>query len=148
MRNLNNILFRTAIFFLVATVFIGCLDEKEGPVASQQSVMVELNVSVGAMTKSALTTAEETLKTLRVYAFHGERLAGYVGWLESMPTDKMYMDITLPESGVADLTFYAIANEGQMSYGQGVVELSETMTKAQLEAGRYTGLESADCLPM
>lgn len=148
MRNLNNILFRTALFFLVATVSIGCLDEKEGPVASQQSVMVELNVSVGAMTKSALTAQEETVNSLRVYAFHGERLAGYVGWLESMPTDKMYMDLTLPESGVADLTFYAIANEGQMSYGQGVVELSEMMTKSQLEAVRYTGLESADCLPM
>jgi hypothetical protein len=148
MRKINSILFRTVLFFLAVAASVSCLNEKEGPVASQQSVMVELNVSVGAMTKSALTPEEETLNTLRVYAFHGERLAGYVGWLESMPTDKMYMNLTLPESGAYDLTFYAIANEGQMSYGQGVVEVSENMTKAQLEAIRFTGLESEDSLPM
>ena len=121
MRNFNDIIYRTALFLLVAAVSLGCISEKEGPMQGQQSVMVELNVSVGTMTKSALTAQEETVNSLRVYAFHGERLAGYVGWLDSMPTDKMYMDLTLPESGTADLTFYAIANEAQMSDRKSVV---------------------------
>ena len=148
MRKINNIIFNIGLCLMAAAVSVSCLAEKDGPSARQQNVMMEINVSVGAMTKADLTSSEEQIKSLRVYAFHGERLAGYAGWTESVPANKLYMDLVLPESGIADLTFYAIANEGQMSYENGVLQLADNMTKAQLEAIRYTGLESDVCLPM
>lgn len=148
MRKINNIFFNIGLYLMAAAVSVSCLVEKDGPSAKQQSVMMEINVSVGVMTKADPTSSEEQIKSLRVYAFHGERLAGYARWTETMPANKLYMDLILPESGIADLTFYAIANEGQMSYENGVLQLAENMTKTQLEAIRYTGLESDDCLPM
>lgn len=148
MRKINNIIFNIGLCLMAAAVSVSCLMEKDGPSVKLQSVMMELNVSVGAMVKASLTPSEEQIGSLRVYAFHSGRLAGYAGWTEEMPADKLYMDLVLPESGIADLTFYAIANEGQMSYENGVLQLSENMTEAQLEVIRYTGLESDACLPM
>lgn len=147
MQKINNIILNAAIFLAVAIMSVSCL-EKEELVADTQNVMIELSISAEGMTKSIPTTSESAINSIRIYAFYGERLAGYVSRGTVVEGDPFYMDLELPASGTHDVYFYVIANEAQMAYQNGVVALSENMTRAQLEAIRFTGLTSGAALPM
>ena len=143
MRKNINILLNTALCLLMAAASVSCLMEKESPAVQKQSVMVEMNVTVGAMTKASYedpTSAEKVINVLRVYAFYGDRLAGHATRKATSLGEPFYMDLELPATGTHDVDFYLIANEDEMSYENGTVQLSENMTKAQLEKIRFTGL--------
>lgn len=155
MRKTNNIFLNTFLCILAAVSSVSCLMEKDGPSADRQSVMIQLSVSVGdEMTKLTVlpdeeaTTDEKVINTLRVYAFYGERQAGYVSRQATALNDPFLMDLELPESGIHNVDFYVIANEGEMAYENGTVQLTENMTRAQLEAIRFTGLVHSSALPM
>lgn len=148
MRNIFNIFIRTSLSIAAAAMSVGCLLEKEGPSAERQSVMIELSVSSGDMTKASPSDLEKTINTLRVYAFYEDRLAGYAARGTTAIGENFYIDLVLPESGSHNVDFYLIANEAEMAYENGLVQLSENMTKAQLEAVRFTGLAGSEALPM
>lgn len=147
MQKVNNIILNIAISLAVVMMSASCL-EKEEIAPDTQSVMIELSVSAVGMTKSIPTTSESAINSLRIYAFYGERLAGYVARGTVVEGNPFYMDLELPASGTHDVYFYVVANEGQMAYQNGVVTLSENMTRAQLEEVRFTGLTSGAALPM
>lgn len=149
MRKVNNILFNTVLCFLAAFASVSCM-EKEGPSADRQSVMIELRVFAEGMTKAteAPTDMEKVINSLRVYAFYGDRSAGYIQRQATALGEPFYMDLELPESGIHNVDFYLIANEDEMAYENGLVQLSENMTKAQLEAIKYTGIAKRTSLPM
>lgn len=132
----------------MAAMSVSCLLEKDGPSAERQSVMIELSVSAGDFTKSASTDAEKLINTLRVYAFYGDVLAGYAERSAVSLNDPFYMDLELPETGIHNVDFYLIANGEEMRYENSVVQLSENMTKSQLEAINFTGLVNNQALPM
>lgn len=155
MRKTNNIFLNIFLCILAAASSAGCLLEKDGTSADRQSVMIQLSVSVGdEMTKLTVlpdedaTTDEKVINSLRVYAFYGDRLAGYVSRQATALNDPFLMDLELPESGVHNVDFYVIANEEEMAYENGTVMLTGNMTKAQLEAIRFTGLAHSAALPM
>lgn len=152
MRRSTDIIRNTALFFLAVMLQVSCLMEKEGPSAGRQNVMIEVSVSVGEEITKAdpedATAEEKVVNRLRVYAFYGDRLAGYAERGSTALGDPFYMDLELPESGVHGVDFYVIANEDEMAYENGTVQLSENMTKAELEAIRYTALVSRSALPM
>ena len=77
MQKVNNIILNIAISLAVVMMSASCL-EKEEIAPDTQSVMIELSVSAVGMTKSIPTTSESAINSLRIYAFYGERLAGYV----------------------------------------------------------------------
>ena len=147
MQKINNIILNAAI--LVAALFtsVSCL-EKEDIAIDMQSVMIELSVSAEGMTKSTPTASENVINSLRIYAFYGEKLAGYVSKGKVVEGDSFYMDLELPATGIHDVYFYVVANEAQMAFQNDVVALSKNMTRSQLEAIRFTGLISGDALPM
>ena len=148
MRNINNIIRNTALCISVAMLSVSCLVEKEGPTAHQQNVMIEMSVSAGGQTKAMSAEAEETINSLRVYAFYGDKLAGYAMRSATALNDPFYMDLELPQEGTHNVEFCLIANEGEMAYENDMLQLPEKMTKAQLKAIKYTGLVHGKFLPM
>lgn len=148
MHRITNIIKNTALCFLAAMLSVSCLAEKDGPSPERQNVMIQMSVSTGTGTKAQPREVEETINTLRVYAFYGDKLAGYATRQATALNDPFYMDLELPESGTHDVEFYLIANEAEMADQQGTVQLTSTMTKAQLEAIRFTGLVHRTILPM
>lgn len=148
MHRTNNIITIIASLLLAMITSAGCL-EKEDMAAAMQNVMIELSVSAEPRTKADPTSSESVINSLRIYAFQGERLAGYAARMNDVSeATSIYMDLELPASGQHRVDFYVIANEAQMAYENGVVVLSENMTRAQLEAVKFTGLNSPYALPM
>lgn len=151
MRKINNIMKNTALCFLAAMLSVSCLLEKDGPSAEMQGVMIQVSVTTEGMTKAAYedpTSMEKVINSLRVYAFQGERLAGYAERESTALGEPFYMDLELPATGVHNVDFYLIANEAEMRYENGTVQLTRDMTRAQLEAVKFTGLASRTSLPM
>ena len=144
----KNITINAVLWIFAAIVSVGCMTEKDGPLSESQNVMIELSVSAGNFTKSIPTDGELTVKALHVYAFYGERLAGYASRQSVALGDPFYMDLRLPETGVHNVDFYLVANPQSMSFENRPVVLSENMTKAQLQAIRFTDLSDGDVLPM
>lgn len=148
MHKVNDILLNITILFLSALMSVSCLLEKEGPEADIQSVMIQISISAGELTRTVPTDEEMTINTVRIYAYYGDRLAGYLLRQETSAGDPFYMDLQLPESGIHDVRFYIIANEGQMFYENRPVVLSENMTMDQLEAIRFSSIAGSSVLPM
>ena len=148
MHKFNNIIRNTAACIFAALLSVSCLLDKDEPLVQMQSVMVEMNVSSAAMTKAEGTAAENAINTLRIYAFYGNKLAGSAYRNNVASGESFYMDLELPAEGKHNVDFYLIANEGEMLYESAAVQLSEKMTKAQLEAVKFTGLQTGSALPM
>ena len=150
MQKFINIITKAALAVSVTLLATSCIMDKEEMPDSLHRVIVQMSVSVEGMTKAeaeASTSAEKVINTLRVYAFYGERLAGYALRGATALNEPFYMDLELPQEGGYDVDFYLIANEAAMAYEEGTVSLSETMTKTQLESIKYTGLKGST-LPM
>ncbi|MBR5103221.1 MAG: hypothetical protein IKV05_00865 [Bacteroidales bacterium] len=147
MQKSNNIILIAATFLAAVLMSVSCL-EKDDPAIDMQNVMIELSVSAEGMTKATPTASESAVNSLRIYAFAGERLAGYAIRGKVTDGEPFYMDLELPASGTHEVDFYVVANEAQMAYQNGVVGLSENMTRSQLEAIKFTGLTSGSALPM
>ena len=133
MRKLNHIIRNTALCILAAMLSVSCLLEKEGPSAKMQGVMIEMSVSAPGMTKAVTegsTDIEKVINTLRVYAFYGDRLAGYASRNTTSIDESFFMDLELPASGMHEVDFYLIANEAEMALENGVVQLSENMPRS------------------
>ena len=143
MQKFKNIILSAAALLAAAMMSVSCL-EKEDVAADMQSVMIELSVSSEGMTKATPTASESAVNSLRIYAFSGERLAGYATRGSIVEGEPFYMDLELPATGIHDVDFYVVANEAQMAFQNETVTLSENMTRSQLEAIRFTGLTSAN----
>ena len=150
MKKINNIFRYSLLALLALVVSVGCQKEMDGLIPiEKRSVMMEVSVSAGALTRSLPTEAEQTVNTLRIYAFYGERLVGYLDKQEVLSDEgAYYIDLELPESGIYNVDFYVVANEDEMAYENGTVSLSRGMSKSELEAVKYTGLVAGTALPM
>lgn len=151
MLKINNIMKNTALCLFAAMLSVSCLLEKDGPSAEMQGVMIQVSVSTEGMTKAEYedpTATEKVINSLRVYAFYGERLAGYTKRQATALGEPFLMDLELPAEGIHNVDFYLIANEAEMAYENGLVQLSDNMTRAQLEAVKFTGLVNRKALPM
>lgn len=148
MQRIYNILLNTAILSLAGLISVSCLVEKEEITADGQSVMIELSVSAGDITKSTPTANEEKIDMLRVYAFYGSKLVGTTLRSSTALGDPFYMDLHLPATGIHDVDFYLIANESEMADENVSMVLSENMTREEIESIKYTGLMTKNALPM
>lgn len=142
-------IFKKAALAIIAAVFsTGCILEKY-EASGLQNVMIQINVSADDLITKATeapTSDEMKINTLRIYAFQGDRLCGYY-YKGSAYDGPILMDLEIPD-GVSYVDFYLIANETEMAYENGLVQLSENMTRAQLEAIKFTGLTERKSLPM
>ena len=135
--------------FVAAALFVGCQQERESLlVAEERSVTVELSISTEDVSRATPTEMERAINSLRIYAFYKGKKVGYVYREATEAGAPLYMDLTLPESGVHNVEFYLIANEAEMAEENGVVALSADMTAAMLESIKFTGLVHGEALPM
>lgn len=150
MKKITTIFGYSLLSLLLLAVCVGCQkDIEEVAPAEGRSVMMEVSVSAGETTRALPTDMEKTINTLRVYAFRGEKLVGYLDRRELLSVgEPLYIDLLLPESGTYDVDFYVIANEGEMAYENVPIGLNREATRAELEAIKYTGLISGKALPM
>ncbi len=149
--NKMNSIFRYLLLVLLPLVAgVGCQKEMDDLVsAERRSVMMEVSVSAGGLTRSLPTEAEKTISTLRIYAFYGERLVGYLDKQKVLSNDDAYyIDLELPENGTYNVDFYVVANEEEMAYENASVSLTPTMSRSELEAIKFTGLTTGSALPM
>ena len=119
MHRITHIIKNTALCFLAAMLTVSCLSEKEGPSSERQNVMIQMSVSTGAQTKAQSTEVEETINSLRVYAFYGDKLAGFAKRQATALGEPFYMDLELPQTGTCNVDFYLIANEAEMADQEG-----------------------------
>lgn len=150
MRMMNNIYKYVALLAFTAVVSAGCQNETDEWIPNgKKSVMVELSVSASELTRATPTDVEKTINSLRIYAFSGDKMAGYVSRTSIAPGTPFYMDLELPETGTHNVDFYVVANEGGMvDDDNAVVTLKDKMTKAELEAIRFTSFNTGNVLPM
>lgn len=145
MKTIYNI-FKHALFF-VAMILVSCHKDVEDLVSVEsQKVLVELSVSSNDLvTRATPIESEKVINSLRIYAFYNNEQVGYVSRQSTLPGSPFYMDLELPISGVHDVEFFLVANE-EVMVNAGT--LSEKMSKAELEAINFTGLQSTTSLPM
>lgn len=151
MQNMIDIMKKAALAVCAAVLATGCIFEKEAMPKDLQSVTVQLNVSAEGMTKAHEdpTAAESSINTVRIYAFHGERLAGF--YLRSAASDDpIFMDLRMPEKGIYNVDFYVIANEAGMTLTSDTPVLDGSMTKSQISSIKISGINdiATNGLPM
>lgn len=150
MKKITTIFSYSLLAFLLLIVCVGCQNDIEEVVPTEgRSVMMEVSVSTVEATRAMPTDAEKKINSLRVYAFRGMTLVGYLYRQEVLSAgEPFYIDLLLPESGTYDVDFYVIANENEMAYENVPISLSGNATRSELEAIKYTGLISGNALPM
>lgn len=136
---------------LLATLvlFSSCQRHEEEWIANgDRNVTIELSVSTEDITRATPTAMEQAINSLRIYAFHNDKPIGYIYREATSTGTPFYMDLQLPESGIHDVEFYLIANEGEMADENSSIVLSQQMSKSELEAIKFTGLMHRVALPM
>ena len=148
MQKTNNIIIKAALTVFAAFLATGCIFEKMAMPEDLQSVLIQVNVSADDLqTRSVPADSEKSITDLHIYAFNGDKLAGYE--YISDPSDRgILMDMALPEGENVPVQFYLIANASSMMDHNNPMVLSEDMTKAELEAVRYTGVAKNSPLPL
>ncbi len=137
-----------ALTVLSAVLATGCISEKYDMPDNLQSVTVMLDVSAeDAITKvagdpEAPTAVESAIKSIRIFAYYGERLAGtfFGGSMES--TEHIFIDLALPETGIHEVDFYVIVNENGMTASSGSPTITENMSKKDLSNIIFSGLNT------
>ncbi len=149
MQKTNNIIIKAALAFLTAVMATGCIFEKYDMPKDLQSVMIQINVDAEKMTKSALTSTEEAVNSVRIYAFDGHRMAGHF-FRGTASDDPIIMDLLMPDTGIYDIDFYVIVNEAAMTLASDVQGFDANMTKARLADIRFISINSLETngLPM
>jgi hypothetical protein len=118
------------------------------PIQGGKSVTLEFSVTAEDVSRSTPTSMESAINSLRIYAFYNDKSVGYLYREITTSGVAHYLDLQLPESGKHNVEFYLIANEAEMAAENGVVALSEGMSKADLEKIVFTGIRHGASLPM
>ena len=144
-----NIYILKYMLLAVLVAFGACQRNEEEWIANgDRNVTIELSVSTADITRATPTAMEQAINSLRVYAFRNDKPIGYIFREATSAGTPFYMDLQLPESGIHDVEFYIIANEGEMADENSALVLSQNMSKSDLEAIKFTGLVEGKALPM
>lgn len=149
MQAMNRIYQHIALTVVIATLLSSCQKEvDEWSLETQKTVTVALNVEAAELTRAVPSDREKAIRSLRIYAFYGNKQAGHILREATTPGTPFYMDLELPENGTHDVDFYLIANEAEMANENSSVALSEKMSEAQLTEIKFTGIAEGNALPM
>lgn len=137
-----------AVMTVILTVFsTGCITEKFDTSEGLRSVMLQVNIAAGDMTKAQPTDIESAINSIRIYAYTMDgRQAGYF-YRANASSEPIIMDLTLPDSGTHNVKFYVFANEASMNFMEDFV-FAEGLTQAQLSLARFHNVNSTYGIPM
>lgn len=150
MKQINNIFRYSLLALLTIAVSVGCQKELgEFAPVEKRNVVIEVSVSAGELTRAQSTDMEKVINTLRIYAFYGDKLVGYLDRQQVLTEgEPFYIDLELPASGTHNVEFYVVANEAEMAYENLPISLDRNLSKSDLEAIKFTGLITRTMLPM
>ena len=147
MQKTFNIIFKAVLIVFTAVVAAACITEKFDTSTGLQSVMLQVNIEAGEMTKADPTAAESVINSVRIYAFRND---GYqVGhYYRAAASDSpILMDLTLPMTGIHDVEFHVFVNEKSMDFMDDFT-FTEKMTKAQLSEVKFHNVIPTGGFPM
>lgn len=147
MQKSMNIFFKAALAVLAIMSAAGCITEKLDTSDGLQSVMLQVNIEAGEITKADLTPEESAINSVRIYAYRSDGTPAGHYYRAEVSDDPIIMDLTLPETGIHDVNFHIIANEESMVFDDGLV-LTESLTQTQLQAAKIHNVNPSFGLPM
>lgn len=148
MQKTINIILKAVLAIVLTAAATGCITDKFDTSKNLQSVMLQVNIESGEMTKAAPSDAESAINTVRIYAFRaGDGVQAGHFYRANASTQPIVMDLQLPETGKHDVKFYVIVNEASMEFADGFV-LTEAMTQDQLMGAKFHNVKPSFGFPM
>ena len=147
MQKTINIILKAVLAVVLTVISAGCITEKFDTSEGLQSVMLQVNIAAGEMTKAEPTAEESAINSVRIYAYNenGAQIGHF--YRASISSEPIIMDLTLPETGTYEVEFYVFANEASMGFSDGFA-FAETMSKSQLTAVKFHNVIPAYGFPM
>lgn len=147
MQKAINIILKAVLAVVLTVISAGCITEKFDTSNGLQSVMLQVNIVAGEMTKADPTVAESAINTVRIYAYRTDGAQAGHFYSGQVSTEPIIMDLSLPETGTHEVEFYVFANEASMDFADGF-SFSETMTKDQLSGAKLHNVIPENGFPM
>ncbi len=147
MQKIINITLKAVLMVLLTIFATGCITDKFDTSKGLQSVMLQVNISNGEMTKAEPTAIETPINTVRIYAYRNDGTQAGHFYRASASDEPIMMDLTLPEGGTFDIKFYVFVNEASMEFADGF-RFEENMTQTQLASARFHNVNPAAGFPM
>lgn len=147
MQKTFNIILRAVLIVFTAAFAAACITEKFDTSTGLQSVMLQVNIEAGEMTKAVPTDAESAINSVRIYAFRADGTQAGHFYRAAASDDPIVMDLTLPMKGVHDVEFHVFVNEGSMTFADNFT-FTEKMTQAQLNAAKFHNVNPTSGFPM
>lgn len=147
MQKTINIILKAVLTAFLAVLATGCITDKFDTSNGLQSVMLQVNISAGEMTKTEPTTAESAINSVRIYAYRADGTQVGHFYRAAVSAEPIIMDLTLPEHGIHDVDFYVFVNEASMGF-MDEFAFAENMTKAQLSSARFQNVTPSYGFPM
>lgn len=148
MRDIRNTIYVFILAVSLALLPISCVREQL-PASVYGSATVLMDVGARAVDDADGTPAqtEAAVKTLRVYAFVGNELAGHAYFGTGDNSGQHFMDLKFFTSEQT-VDFYAIANEAAMGKPGEEISLNESTSRKDLDWLTFTVLDVDAGLPM
>ncbi len=147
MQKTINIILKAVLTAFLAVFATGCITDKFDTSNGLQSVMLQVNISAGEMTKAEPDAAESVINSVRIYAYRADGTQAGHFYRAEASAEPIIMDLTLPEHGIYDVDFYVFVNEASMGFMDNFA-FAENMTKAQLSGARFQNVNPTYGFPM
>lgn len=147
MQKTINIILKAALAAIAAVFATGCITDKFDTSNGLQSVMLQINIETGEMTKATPTAQESVINSVRIYAYRTDGTQVGHFYRPSASTEPIIMDLTLPETGIYDVDFYVFANEESMGFMDDFA-FAEEMSISQLTAAKIHNVAPSKGFPM
>ena len=147
MQKIYNIILKAVLVVFTAVLAAACTTEKFDTSTGLQSVMLQVNIEAGEMTKATPTDAESAINSVRIYAFRTDGSQAGHFYRATASDDPIVMDLTLPMTGVHEVEFHVFVNEASMDFVDGFT-FTENMTQSQLHAAKFHNVIVSNGFPM
>lgn len=147
MQKTLNIILKAVLVVFTAIVAVACITEKFDTSTGLQSVMLQVNIETGEMTKADPTAEESVINSVRIYAYRTDGTQAGHFYRAAASDDPIVMDLTLPMKGVHDVEFHVFVNEESIGFMDDFT-FTEIMTQEQLSQAKFHNVITAEGFPM
>ena len=142
MQKTFNIIIKAALAIVLTAVAGGCVTDKLDSPKNLRSVMLQVDIETGEMTKATPSDAESGINSVRIYAFRADGVQAGHFYRANASANPIVMDMVLPETGRHNVKFYVFVNEASIQFTDGFA-FTETMTQAQLMAAKIHNVNAS-----
>lgn len=147
MQKTHNIFLKAALSLLVIFSAAGCITDKFDASSGLQSVILQVKIATGEMTKATPTESESVINSVRIYAYRTDGTQVGHFFRASASGESILMDLVLPETGVHNVDFVVIVNEASISFMDDFA-FSEEMTQSELSGAKIHNINPTYGFPM